>query len=57
MRAIPADAGLLDINATVLAELIVFLIMLGILAKFAYPPIIRAAEARQRQIEEGLKAS
>jgi F-type H+-transporting ATPase subunit b len=57
MQAIPADAGLLDINATLLAEVIVFVIMLLILARYAYPPIIRAADARQRQIEEGLRAS
>lgn len=57
MKAIPADAGLLDINATLLAEIIVFVIMLLILARYAYPPIIRAAEGRQRQIEDGLRAA
>lgn len=52
-----ADAGLLDLNGTLVAEIITFLVMLAILAKYAYPPIIRAAEARQSQIEEGLKAA
>ena len=52
-----ADAGLLDLNGTLIAELFAFLIMLGILAKYAYPPILRAAEKRQSQIEEGLKAA
>jgi F-type H+-transporting ATPase subunit b len=52
-----APSGLLDINATLVAELIAFLIMLGVLARWAYPPIMRAAEARQRQIEEGLRAA
>jgi F-type H+-transporting ATPase subunit b len=52
-----ADAGLLDLNGTLVAELIAFLIMLWVLAKYAYPPIIRAAERRQNQIEEGLKAA
>jgi F-type H+-transporting ATPase subunit b len=51
------DAGLLDLNGTLVAEIIAFLIMLGILAKYAYPPIMRAAEARQNQIEEGLRAA
>lgn len=54
---VPADAGLLDLNGTLVAELIAFLIMLWVLAKYAYPPIIRAAEKRQNQIEEGLKAA
>lgn len=52
-----ADAGLLDLNGTLIAELIAFLIMLYVLAKYAYPPIIRAAEKRQDQIEAGLRAA
>ena len=52
-----ADSGLLDINATLLAEILAFLIMLGILAKYAYPPIIRLAEERQRKIEDGVRAA
>jgi F-type H+-transporting ATPase subunit b len=52
-----ADSGLLDLNATLLAELIAFIIMIAILARYAYPPIMRAAEGRQRQIEEGLRAA
>jgi F-type H+-transporting ATPase subunit b len=54
---IPADAGLLDLNGTLIAELFAFLIMLYVLARYAYPPIIRAAEKRQDQIEEGLRAA
>ncbi len=54
----PADtAGLLAPNGTLVAELIAFVIMLGILGKYAYPPIMHAAEARQKQIEEGIKAA
>jgi len=52
-----ADAGLLDLNGTLVAELLAFLLMLYVLAKYAYPPIIRAAEARQKQIEDGLRAA
>ena len=54
---VPADAGLLDLNGTLFAELLAFLLMLYILARYAYPPIIRAAEARQKVIEEGLRAA
>jgi F-type H+-transporting ATPase subunit b len=49
------DAGLLDINGTLIAEIIAFLLMLGVLARWVYPPIIRAAEARQLQIKQQLE--
>ena len=49
------DAGLLDINGTLIAEIIAFLLMLGVLARWVYPPIIRAAEARQQQIKQRLE--
>ena len=54
---IPLEAGLLDINGTLIAEFIAFLLMLGVLARFVYPPIIRAAEARQKQIADQLAAA
>jgi F-type H+-transporting ATPase subunit b len=50
-------SGLLDLNGTLVAELIAFVIMVAILAKYAYPPIMRAAEARQKQIEDGVRAA
>ena len=49
------EAGLLDINGTLIAEIIAFLLMLGVLAKWVYPPIIKAAEARQNQIKQQLE--
>jgi len=49
------EAGLLDINGTLIAEILAFLLMLGVLAKWVYPPIVRAAEARQKQIKEQLE--
>ena len=52
-----AEAGLLDINGTVIAEIVAFLVMLFILARWAYPAIIRAAEARQRAIQEQLEGA
>jgi len=57
---VPVDAaplGPLQLNATAVVELIAFLVMLGILARWVYPPIIRAAEARQKQIGEQLAAA
>ena len=52
-----AEAGLLDINGTVIAEIVAFLVMLFILARWAYPAIIRAADARQRAIQEQLEGA
>lgn len=57
MAAPLADAGLLDVNGTLIAEVIAFLVMLAILAKYVYPPVMRAAETREQQIEAGLRAA
>ena len=51
------ESGLLDLNGTFFAELIAFLIMVAILARWAYPRIMTVAQARQDQIEAGLRAS
>jgi F-type H+-transporting ATPase subunit b len=50
-------AGIIDLNASLWIELVAFLIMLGLLARYAYPRIIGAAEGRQRQIAEQLEAA
>ena len=55
MLIVYLEAGLLDINGTLIAEILAFLLMLGVLAKWVYPPIVRAAEARQKQIKEQLE--
>jgi F-type H+-transporting ATPase subunit b len=47
-------AGVIDINGTVIVELIAFLVMMAILARYVYPEIVRLAEARQRLIAEQL---
>jgi len=49
--------GPLQINATLVVELIAFVVMLAILARWVYPPVIRAAEARQRQVADQLEAA
>ncbi|MGH7882467.1 MAG: F0F1 ATP synthase subunit B [Candidatus Dormibacteraceae bacterium] len=48
------SAGLLTINGTILVEIIAFVAMVLICAKWIYPPVVRAAEQRQRQIVEQL---
>ena len=50
-----ADAGLLTINATFWIELVAFVLMIGVLARYVYPRVIEAAEARQRSIAAELE--
>jgi len=57
VRLDAAPLGPLTLDATFLVELVAFLIMLGILARWVYPPIMRAAEARQKQIADQLAAA
>jgi F-type H+-transporting ATPase subunit b len=47
-------AGVIDINGTVIVELITFLVMLAILARYVYPEIVKVAEARQQAVAEQL---
>jgi F-type H+-transporting ATPase subunit b len=55
MLFLAADAGVITINGTVIVELITFLIMLAILARYVYPEIVKLAEARQLAIAQQLK--
>lgn len=47
-------AGVIEINGTVIVELVAFLLMLAILGRYVYPEIVKVAEARQRAIAEQL---
>lgn len=53
--AAAGTAGVIDINGTVIVELITFLVMLAILARWVYPEVVKLAEARQRAIAEQLR--
>src|SRR5260370_38652162 len=55
MVCLAGVAGVIDINGTVSVELITFLIMMAVLARYVYPVVVRLAEARQRQVVEQLK--
>ena len=55
MRFLEGVAGVVTIDGTVVVELITFLLMLAILARYVYPRIVEVAEARQRAIAEQLK--
>jgi F-type H+-transporting ATPase subunit b len=47
-------AGLLDLTASFIAEVIAFILMILILGRYVYPRVMAAAEARQRQVAEQL---
>src|ERR1700679_3397607 len=44
-------------NGTFIFELVIFIVVLGILAKFVLPPIQHVMDERERQIQSGLGAS
>jgi len=54
MLFLAGEAGVIQINGTVIVELITFLVMMAVLARWVYPEIVRLAEARQRMIAEQL---
>lgn len=49
------SAGVVTIDGTVIVELISFLLMLAVLARYVYPEIVKVAEARQHAIAQQLK--
>ena len=55
--ATTGTAGVIEINGTVIVELITFLLMMAVLARYVYPEIVKVAEARQRAIAEQLRES
>ena len=57
MLVLTGVAGVIEINGTVIVELITFLVMLAVLARYVYPEIVKAAEARQRLIADQLTAA
>lgn len=54
---IPLQAGLLTINGTLIAQLVIFLVTLGILYRLAWGPLLNLLEARRRRIQEGVAAA
>jgi len=54
LLATEGTAGVIDINGTVIVEVLTFLLMLAVLARYVYPEIVKVAEARQRAIAEQL---
>ncbi|GAC1340583.1 MAG: F0F1 ATP synthase subunit B [Candidatus Dormibacteria bacterium] len=52
-----ADSKLLDFNATLFFQLLIFLLTAAALWRFAWGPITKLLEARRLTIENGLKAA
>jgi F-type H+-transporting ATPase subunit b len=46
----------MDINLTLFAQAAVFAVFIWFTARFVWPPLMRAVEARQKQIADGLAA-
>ncbi len=55
MLFLAGEAGVITINGTVIVELIAFLVMMAVLARWVYPEIVKRAEARQRLVADQLK--
>jgi F-type H+-transporting ATPase subunit b len=53
--ATEGTAGVIDINGTVIVEVLTFLLMLAVLARYVYPEIVKVAEGRQRAIAQQLQ--
>ncbi len=54
MLVLASVAGVIQIDGTIIVELITFLVMLAILARYVYPEVVKRAEARQRLIADQL---
>jgi len=46
-----------SINATLIVQMIVFLILVGFTMKFVWPPLINAIDERAKKIADGLSAA
>jgi F-type H+-transporting ATPase subunit b len=51
------SAGLLTLNGTLIAQLLIFLVMLGVLYRFAWGPLLRILNERRERIQQGVEAT
>ena len=47
----------MEINATLVAQMIVFLLLIWFTMKFIWPPLVKAMDERTQRIQEGLSAA
>lgn len=48
---------MVELNGTLIAQIVNFLILVGILAKFAYTPLMKALEDRQNKIADNINSA
>lgn len=48
---------MVDLNGTLIAQIVNFLILVGILTKFAYKPLMKALEDRQKKIADSIDSA
>src|SRR5207245_8887266 len=51
------DAGLLTLNGTLIAQLLIFLVMVGVLYRFAWGPLLQILNERRERIQQGVQAT
>ncbi|AAO91431.1 F0F1 ATP synthase subunit B [Coxiella burnetii] len=47
----------MDINASLIVQMLVFVVFIGLTMKFIWPPLTKALEARRKNIADGLAAA
>lgn len=47
----------MDVNASLIVQMLVFIVFIGLTMKFIWPPIIKALETRRKNIADGLAAA
>lgn len=47
----------MNFNLTLIAQAVTFAILIGVIVKFVWPPLLNAIEARQKEIADGLAAA
>ena len=48
---------MVELNGTLIAQIVNFLILVGILTKFAYKPLMQALEERQKKITDNIESA
>jgi F-type H+-transporting ATPase subunit b len=51
------DAGLLTLNGTLISQLLIILVMLGVLYRFARGPLLKILNERRERIQQGVEAT
>lgn len=47
----------MDINASLIVQMLVFIVFVGLTMKFIWPPMVKTLEARRKNISDGLAAA